>query len=291
MIPAGVVGRDHRRDRSASGGRRHPHRRRQLLLHRRHPPRRRACAQGHPLCRRRHQRRRLGAGARLLPDDRRPDDAVAAPRPDLQDHRPGHRRHRAHARTRKDRRHRRSRATCTAAPAAPATSSRWCTTASSTASWPPMPRASNILHARQRRQARAASRRRDHAAARSRTLPVRLQPGRCRRGLAARQRHRFLAARPHRRRADQEIPHLAKFAGRVSDSGEGRWTIKAAIDEGVPAPVLTPRSTSASARAAKPTSPTSCSRPCASNSAATWRKNQAVNTDGKGWWGRALKCA
>ena len=32
---------------------------------------------------------------------------------------------------------------------------------------------------------------------------------------------------------------LAGFAGRVSDSGEGRWTIKAAIDEGVPAPVLT----------------------------------------------------
>jgi len=34
-------------------------------------------------------------------------------------------------------------------------------------------------------------------------------------------------------------PALAKFAGRVSDSGEGRWTIKAAIDEGVPVPVLT----------------------------------------------------
>jgi 6-phosphogluconate dehydrogenase len=34
-------------------------------------------------------------------------------------------------------------------------------------------------------------------------------------------------------------PKLAKFAGRVSDSGEGRWTIKAAIDEGVPVPVLT----------------------------------------------------
>jgi 6-phosphogluconate dehydrogenase len=31
---------------------------------------------------------------------------------------------------------------------------------------------------------------------------------------------------------------LTKFAGRVSDSGEGRWTIKAAIDEGVPVPVL-----------------------------------------------------
>jgi 6-phosphogluconate dehydrogenase len=33
-------------------------------------------------------------------------------------------------------------------------------------------------------------------------------------------------------------PSLAQFAGRVSDSGEGRWTIKAAIDEGVPVPVL-----------------------------------------------------
>ena len=36
-----------------------------------------------------------------------------------------------------------------------------------------------------------------------------------------------------------EDPALKKFAGRVSDSGEGRWTIKAAIDEAVPTPVLT----------------------------------------------------
>jgi 6-phosphogluconate dehydrogenase len=34
-------------------------------------------------------------------------------------------------------------------------------------------------------------------------------------------------------------PNLSNFAGRVSDSGEGRWTIKAAIDEAVPTPVLT----------------------------------------------------
>jgi 6-phosphogluconate dehydrogenase len=34
-------------------------------------------------------------------------------------------------------------------------------------------------------------------------------------------------------------PKLSQFEGRVSDSGEGRWTIKAAIDEGVPVPVLT----------------------------------------------------
>jgi 6-phosphogluconate dehydrogenase len=36
-----------------------------------------------------------------------------------------------------------------------------------------------------------------------------------------------------------EDPQLAKFSGRVSDSGEGRWTVKAGIDEGVPTPVLT----------------------------------------------------
>jgi 6-phosphogluconate dehydrogenase len=37
----------------------------------------------------------------------------------------------------------------------------------------------------------------------------------------------------------REDPKLDSFGGRVSDSGEGRWTIKAAIDEGVPAYVLT----------------------------------------------------
>ena len=34
-------------------------------------------------------------------------------------------------------------------------------------------------------------------------------------------------------------PELSEFAGRVSDSGEGRWTVQAAIDEGVPAGVIT----------------------------------------------------
>ena len=33
-------------------------------------------------------------------------------------------------------------------------------------------------------------------------------------------------------------PALAEFSGHVSDSGEGRWTIQAAIDEGIPTPVL-----------------------------------------------------
>jgi 6-phosphogluconate dehydrogenase len=40
-------------------------------------------------------------------------------------------------------------------------------------------------------------------------------------------------------RALVEDPELAAFEGEVADSGEGRWTVQAAIDEGVPAPVLT----------------------------------------------------
>ena len=38
--------------------------------------------------------------------------------------------------------------------------------------------------------------------------------------------------------AFHEDPPLAAFSGRVSDSGEGRWTVRAAVDEGVPAYVL-----------------------------------------------------
>jgi len=36
-----------------------------------------------------------------------------------------------------------------------------------------------------------------------------------------------------------ESPDLEDFSGRVSDSGEGRWTIQAAIEQGTPADVLT----------------------------------------------------
>src|SRR5262249_5587818 len=36
-----------------------------------------------------------------------------------------------------------------------------------------------------------------------------------------------------------QSPDLGDFAGRVSDSGEGRWTVLASIDEGVPAPIIT----------------------------------------------------
>ena len=85
---------------------------------------------------------------------------------------------------------------------------------------------------------RRHDRRRDHAAARPRTLPIRFQSARHRRSLAARQRDRVLAAGSDSGRI-AEGSGASKFAGRVSDSGEGRWTIKAAIDEAVPVPVLT----------------------------------------------------
>jgi 6-phosphogluconate dehydrogenase len=56
-------------------------------------------------------------------------------------------------------------------------------------------------------------------------------------GVAPRERGRVVAARPHGR-GDAGGPDLAAFGGRVSDSGEGRWTVLAAVDEGVPVHVL-----------------------------------------------------
>ena len=162
-----------------------------------------------------------------------------APRSDLRDAGARRRRHPAHARPREGRAAPPSRATCTAARTAPATSSRWSTTASSTASWPPTPRGSASCATPTSASTTHASRRRDDAAARSRALPVRLQsaPTSPRCGGAAASIASWLLDLTAI--ALVEDPALADFAGRVSDSGEGRWTIKAAIDEAVPAPVLT----------------------------------------------------
>ena len=73
--------------------------------------------------------------------------------------------------------------------------------------------------------------------------------------------------------ADQK---LAKFEGRVSDSGEGRWTIKAAIDEGVPVPVLTTALYEPAfvLRAARPIIRTNFFRRCDLVSAATWKNRR-----------------
>ena len=70
----------------------------------------------------------------------------------------------------------------------------------------------------------------------------------------------------------QEDPTLSNFAGRVSDSGEGRWTIKAAIDEAVPVPVLTSALFERFALEAKRALRTNSCPQCAINSVDTWRR-------------------
>jgi len=68
-------------------------------------------------------------------------------------------------------------------------------------------------------------------------------------------------------------PNLSRFAGHVSDSGEGRWTIKAAIDEAVPAPVLTRRFMNDSVLGARRTLPTSSYPRCGTNSVDIWKSD------------------
>ena len=67
-------------------------------------------------------------------------------------------------------------------------------------------------------------------------------------------------------------PSLSGFEGRVSDSGEGRWTISAAIDEGVPRPCSPPHFSSVSARAGRLSSRTSCCRRCVTGSGGMLRR-------------------
>ena len=130
--------------------------------------------QGHSLCGCRDERRGLGTRTGLLHDDRRREARSS------NNSIPSSRRWRrvsATSRARRDARRSaapRSRVICTAGPAAPATSSRWCTTALNTASWPPMPRGSTFC-----RQPISASRPRrrcgDDAPAPPGTLSVRVQ--------------------------------------------------------------------------------------------------------------------
>ena len=94
----------------------------------------RLAGDGHALRRLRHERRRVGTRARLLPDDRRRADSRASV--SIRSSRRWRRRDGRLPRTSPDRpadEARRSAATCTAGRPAPDTSSRWCTTASSTA--------------------------------------------------------------------------------------------------------------------------------------------------------------
>ena len=121
-------------------------------------------------------------------------------------------------------------------PSAPATSSKWSTTASSTASWRLMRRALASCGMPTREAESTAD---------AETTPLR-NPELYRYDLNLRdiaevwRRGSVIASWLLDLTAGSLVkdPSLAEFAGRVSDSGEGRWTIKAAIDEGVPVPVL-----------------------------------------------------
>ena len=68
---------------------------------------------------------------------------------------------------------------------------------------------------------------------------ARSRRGRHRRGVAPRQRGHVVAARSDGARRWRRIAQLAGYSGYVEDSGEGRWTVQAAIEEAVPAEVLT----------------------------------------------------
>ena len=132
MVPAAVVDTSIADLAPAPREGRHPDRRRQLALRRRHPPREGAGPEGDPLRGRRHERRRVGARARLLHDDRRRAGGREASGPDLQAARPGPgRRSRGRPGARRSAAPPK-RAISTAGRTVPATSSRWSTTASST---------------------------------------------------------------------------------------------------------------------------------------------------------------
>ena len=163
---------------------------------------------------------------------------VVKPRSDLRDSGSRQGRHPGHTRSGEDGRAPPSRATCIAGQTAPGILSRWSITESSTASWLPMPKGLGIL--------RSANVGKQTHAADAETTPLR-DPEHYqyelnlpditelwRRGSVIASWLLDLTAS-----ALAKDPALAGFAGRVSDSGEGRWTIKAAIDEAVPAHVLT----------------------------------------------------
>ena len=229
-------------------------------------------AEADRLRRRRHQRRRLGSGARLLHDDRRPggrrcSGSIRSSRtlaPGIGDiaRTPG-------------------RARQTAAPpkhgylhCGPNGAGHFVKMVHNGIEYGIMAAYAEglgILKRGQRRQARARGRRRDDAAARPRALPVRPRPARHRRGLAARQRDRVVAARPDgggagRGSGARQVrrPRVRLRRRPLDDQGrDRRGRAGAGADHA--------RCTSASPRAARPISRTSCCRRCASSSAATTR--------------------
>ena len=194
-------------------------------------------AEADPLRGRGDQRRRLGPGTRLLHDDRRPRPGGAAPRPGLQDAGARRGRHPAHPGTREARRHRRAGLPALRALGA----GHFVKMVHNGIEYGVMAAYAEGLGVL--RGANIGKRPHEIDAE---TTPLR-DPEHYQYDLNLRD-----IAEVWRRGSviaswllDLTAAALAKdaalseFAGRVSDSGEGRWTIKAAIDEAVPVPVLT----------------------------------------------------
>ena len=140
------------------------------------------------------------------------------------------------------------------------------------------------LARRQRGQETTCGRRRDNAAARPRALPIRSQSARHRRGVAARQRDRLVAAGldggrlGERSRLSRSSPGAFRIQARAGGRSRRRSTRPCRC------PFSPPRFTSASPRAARRIIRTNCSRRCATVSADTWRKQPANDRPRRGDW-------
>ena len=197
----------------------------------------RAARAGAPLRRRRRQRRRLGPRARLLPDGRRRRRGGRAARSRSS------RRSRP-ASTRPDARRPRRRSGARGAGLAPLRPERRGPLREDgpqrdrVRADAGVRRGVERAQAREHRHARAGDRRGDDAAARPRPLQVRARPRGDRRssGATARSSRPGCSTWPRRRCTSRRTSTTTPAAS--SDSGEGRWTVQAAVEEGVPVPVL-----------------------------------------------------
>ena len=190
---------------------------------------------------------------------------------------PGRGRHPAHRRAAKRSAARRSRAICIAGRTGPGTSSRWCTTASSTASWPRMPRGWESCATR----TSASTQHEVDAETTPLRDPEHYQYDLNLRDIAEVWRRGSVIASwlldltatslvedPELTSSPAAFPIRAKGAGRSRPRSTKPCRCRC----------FRPRSISDSVRAAKPTSRTSCSRRCGSSSAGTWKNQRSRGT-------------